>query len=151
MKTLRAFLCQKGFVVMTGHGNGAEYEAWAYAGPLDLDEAVPQRFGVGDTPVQALEALDWQLTQAAKYPAAPLAETPPLASLRLDQRELATILAALRYRQDENLTSGPQISDLAIRDIATDGGTLKPLDRREIDALCQKLNAVPDTKADRAK
>ena len=145
MKTLLEFLRKKGFVVMTGHTDGAEYEAWAYEGPLDLETAVPQRFGIGDTPVAALEALDWQLEKATKYPAAPLAATPapPLLPPALNRRELATVLAALRYHQDENLQAGPEIADLAIRDIATDGGTLRPLGSQEIDALCERLNIRP--------
>jgi hypothetical protein len=142
MKTLLEFLRKKGFVVLTGHTDGAEYEAWAYEGPLDLETAVPQRFGIGDTPVAALEALDWQLEKATEYQAAPLAATPapPLTPPTLNRRELATVLAALRYHQDENLQAGPEIAALAIRDIATDGGTLRPLSAAEIDALCQKLN-----------
>jgi EAL domain-containing protein (putative c-di-GMP-specific phosphodiesterase class I) len=61
-------------------------------------------------------------------------------SLRVDHRELATILAALRFHQDENLQGGGPIPDKAVEDIATDGGTLKPLDSQEIERLCQRLN-----------
>ena len=59
----------------------------------------------------------------------------------LDRRELATILAALRFHQDDNLNSGPHIADACIADIASDGGTLVPLSAQEIDALCRRLNA----------
>ena len=59
--------------------------------------------------------------------------------LRVDRRELATILAALRYHQDENLQGGGEIADQVIADIATDGGTLKPLNDREIDKLSRRL------------
>ena len=59
----------------------------------------------------------------------------------LDRRELATILAAQRFHQDENLRSGPHIADVCIADIASDRGTLTPLSAAEIDALCRRLNA----------
>jgi len=55
------------------------------------------------------------------------------------RRELATILAALRYWQREGwASSGAEI------DISTDGGTLEPLSRAEIDALCERLNLGGD-------
>jgi len=56
--------------------------------------------------------------------------------MKLTPRELATVLAALRYWQREGLLSGG-----AEHDLATDDGTLKPLGLHEIDALCQRLNA----------
>ncbi|MCY2928030.1 MAG: hypothetical protein NTV86_00770 [Planctomycetota bacterium] len=68
-------------------------------------------------------------------------------TLRINRRELATILAALRYHQDENLQSGrggkggKSIPDQFIRQIATDGDVLTPLDFREVDRLCCRLNA----------
>lgn len=40
--------------------------------------------------------------------------------LVVDGRELATILAALRFHQDENLRAGPDIPDEVIKGIATD-------------------------------
>ena len=61
---------------------------------------------------------------------------------RVDWRELATILAALRFHQDENLSSGPRIADAVIADIARDGGTLVPLSAAEIDELCLRLNGA---------
>ncbi len=61
-------------------------------------------------------------------------------ALAVDARELATILAALRFHQDENLRAGPDIPDRAINDIATDGGSLKPLDFKEVDRLCERIN-----------
>ena len=63
-------------------------------------------------------------------------------SVRIDRRELATILAALRFHQDENLSSGPGIADAHIADIASDGGILVPLSKAEIDALCRRLNGA---------
>jgi len=54
----------------------------------------------------------------------------------LDDRELATVLAALRYWQREGWISGGHEHD-----IATNGDTLEPLGADEIDALCERLNA----------
>ena len=56
------------------------------------------------------------------------------------RRELATILAALRFHQDENLTGGRDILDQFIKDIATDGGLLKPLTFKQVSKLCERLN-----------
>jgi hypothetical protein len=150
VKTLLEFLARRGFVVVT-HG-GKEHEAWAYEGPLDFDFAAPIRFGLGNTPIDALKALDWQLAKMAKAlpapMAAPLPPTCPASSpkhhrpdqLQVDARELATILAALRFHQDENLQGRSEIADLTIKDIATDGKTLQALSFQEIDALCQRFN-----------
>lgn len=57
--------------------------------------------------------------------------------LRINERELATILAALRYWQ-----ATPDSFDrrLQIIDIATDGGTFTPLTDDEIDLLCESIN-----------
>jgi hypothetical protein len=50
-------------------------------------------------------------------------------------RELATVLAALRlWQQTANRHEDP------LWNIATDEGTLEPLDEDEIDALCEQLN-----------
>lgn len=55
----------------------------------------------------------------------------------MNERQLATTLAALRaYQSEIALGRGPSHED-----IATDGGRLAPLSPREIDDLCQKLNA----------
>lgn len=69
---------------------------------------------------------------AAEHPT-----SPPLAIV--DDRELATILAALRYWAREGLLSSGHE-----RDIATNGDTLKPLTAEEIDALCARLNFGED-------
>lgn len=55
----------------------------------------------------------------------------------LSHRQRCTILAALRMYQCELVlgTLGEWL------DIATDGGTIVPLDDDEIDALCERLNA----------
>jgi hypothetical protein len=52
---------------------------------------------------------------------------------QLTERELATVLAALRHWQTAE-------SAEAHEDIATDGGRLEPLKVDEIDELCLRLN-----------
>lgn len=61
---------------------------------------------------------------------------------KLDRRELATILAALRYFQVGVQDRDPNRS-AATYEIATDCGTLKPLTHDEICDLCERLNCVP--------
>ena len=56
----------------------------------------------------------------------------------MNKRELATVLAALRYWQ-RKLPIGAKPE----ADIATDGG-IEPLSAEEIDALCEKINCPPD-------
>ncbi len=56
-----------------------------------------------------------------------------------DPRELAAVLAGLRLIQchaNDGYTEEP------IADVATNGGTLTPLDATEIDALCERLNTT---------
>lgn len=67
--------------------------------------------------------------------------------LDLDGRELATVLAALRYYQSENLQDDGKIADQVAGDIASDGGRLQPLTREEVDALCERLNSQPTSPA----
>ena len=64
--------------------------------------------------------------------------------LGVGRRELATILAALRFHQDENLQGGGEIPDQAVREIATDCGQLKPLTFEEVGALCERMNLGED-------
>jgi hypothetical protein len=52
-----------------------------------------------------------------------------------EERELATVLAALRHWQRVL----PESAE-AYEDIATDGGRLEPLSVAEIDKLCMRLN-----------
>jgi len=61
-------------------------------------------------------------------------------TLAVDDRQLATILGALRFHQVENLQGGASIPDRAIEEIATDGGRLTSLDFDEVERLCQTLN-----------
>ena len=69
--------------------------------------------------------------------------------LRVDRRELATILGALRFHQDENLQGTDDIPDLQVRDIATDGGTLIALSYDEVDQLCDRLNEESEPQPER--
>ncbi len=62
----------------------------------------------------------------------------------VDRRELATILAALRFHQDENLQNRSGIPDKVINDIATDEGSLKPLDLKAVNRLCEKINTCDE-------
>lgn len=52
----------------------------------------------------------------------------------LSQRETAIILAALRYYQFD-----PPKNEY-IANIASDGGDITPLDLRDIDRLCERIN-----------
>jgi hypothetical protein len=54
---------------------------------------------------------------------------------RMTERELATVLTALRYWQ----AALPESVE-GYRDIATDGDRFEPLSADEIDELCVKLN-----------
>ena len=65
----------------------------------------------------------------------------------VDRRELATILAALRFHQDENLQNRSGIPDKVIKDIATDEGSLKPLDLKAVNRLCEKINTCDELSA----
>lgn len=61
--------------------------------------------------------------------------------MTLTDRELATVLASLRFYQT---TGGAPLCE-GIDDIASCGGTLEPLAMEDIDGLCEKLNAAsPD-------
>jgi hypothetical protein len=62
-------------------------------------------------------------------------ETQLTQSFRFDRRQLATVLAALRYWKRKGLSD---CSDEM--DIACDGGTLELMSAREIDALCEEIN-----------
>jgi len=66
--------------------------------------------------------------------------------LVVDDRQLATILAALRFHQAENLQGGAGIADRSIEEIATDSGQLTALDFDEVEGLCQMLNTTGTSK-----
>jgi hypothetical protein len=59
--------------------------------------------------------------------------------ISLNQRELGTTLAALRYWQREGLASSG-----GEHDIANDSGAIEPLSADEIDALCERINGPHD-------
>jgi hypothetical protein len=61
-------------------------------------------------------------------------------TLAVTRRELATVLAALRFHQDENLQHGTGIWDEPTQEIATQGGLFDALSSEEIDALCERLS-----------
>jgi hypothetical protein len=67
-------------------------------------------------------------------------------TLRISGRELATILAALRFHQAENLQGTGEIPDQFIREIATDAGRFMPMGFQGINNLCQRLNVHEDTR-----
>jgi|APSaa5957512622_1039677.scaffolds.fasta_scaffold549469_1 hypothetical protein len=60
--------------------------------------------------------------------------------LLVDDRQLATILAALRFHQAENLQGDGEVLDQPTSEIATDGGRLTALGYDEVEILCQMLN-----------
>jgi len=57
--------------------------------------------------------------------------------LSVTPRELATILAALRYWQVSDRNTATEAPEY---DIASDAGQFEPLDNDEIDSLCEQLN-----------
>ena len=131
---------EHGFVVLARNSTDpspeGEFEAWAYTGALDFQVATACCFGIGRHSIDALRALDHQLRESTATGLPPDRSTPLLVS----KRELATMLAALRYHQAENLQGTHDITDEAIRDIATEAGMLQPLSSDEIDELCERLN-----------
>lgn len=62
--------------------------------------------------------------------------------MRLDSRDIAIILAALRTLQSLRRHSAD------IMDVATDGGLHEPMNDEEIDDLCERLNFDDDESDD---
>lgn len=60
------------------------------------------------------------------------------------QRELATVLAALRFWARTGISGTP-----LEHSIATEGEVLRPLNMEEVDVLCERLNTVDDHEAKR--
>ena len=58
----------------------------------------------------------------------------------LDDRELGTVLAALRFWQRKAVVP-EAVAGLPEEPIATSMDTLEPLNEGEIDDLCERLNA----------
>ena len=67
-------------------------------------------------------------------------------TLTVDDRELATILAALRFHQDENLQRAADIADQAIKEIATNSSSLRHLDFDEVARLCERINTCQEAR-----
>jgi len=139
---VNAFLKEGGFILLAENredpNRGAPLEAWAYSGELNFDTATPMTFGLGANLTDAIGALDHHLT--GQHAPSGLSMRFRPAMLRANDRELATILAALRFHQAENLQGSGEILDRAIGEIATDTGKLTPLDFHEVEDLCEKLN-----------
>ena len=72
-------------------------------------------------------------------------------ALVVNRRELAVILAALRFYQNQNLQNGSDFFDEAIKDIVSDGGSLTPLDFAGVDRLCERINTCYEKSATRSK
>ena len=71
LATLQRFMRGRSFVALVHNPDNDEdrrYEAWAYRGPLDFDQATPVHFGLGKAPAEALEALNYHLQQKHKQP-----------------------------------------------------------------------------------
>lgn len=64
--------------------------------------------------------------------------------ITLNNEELATVLASLRYWQEQGLADNPSARSDAIHDIATAGDQLTSLTGESIDALCQRLNGYSE-------
>ena len=62
---------------------------------------------------------------------------------RLEREDIATIVAALRYYQQEG-QGDPDNRDSMIQDLATAGGEITSRDDDGIDALCEQLNCCSD-------
>lgn len=62
--------------------------------------------------------------------------------LNISPRAHATILAALALWQEETMDADGNMVNAhdALTDIATNGDTVKPLTKAEIDALCEGIN-----------
>lgn len=142
LSDLDGFMLEGGFVILAKNrqdpSQGTPFEAWAYKGPLDFRSATSVTFDLGADGSDALRALDQRLAGALATQATAL--TAEQMCLLVDERELATILAALRFHQAENLQGTTKIADEAIKMIATDAGVLQPLDSDEVEALCERIN-----------
>ncbi len=62
-------------------------------------------------------------------------------NLTIEEREFHTVVAALRYWQTKlpGNVGTPDTMEL-LSDIVTGDGTVRPLDTREIDALCERIS-----------
>lgn len=60
--------------------------------------------------------------------------------IKFNAREHATVMAALRYYQND--LDSPQVLGECYSQIATNVGKLKPLNQKEVDALCLRINGA---------
>ena len=144
LSRLDKLLRRGGLVILAGGacGCGKGFQARAFSGPVELQVQDPVSLGRGAIIRDALEALDHKLAAGVVG-----TENCVRLWLEVDDRELATILAALRFHQDENLQGPGGRQDQAIGEIATNAGTLAPLTYQEVGDLCERLNVTP-TSAD---
>jgi hypothetical protein len=61
--------------------------------------------------------------------------------VQLTHRDLSTVLAALRFYQAQGQCEPAKRSQWML-DIASDLGKVRPLDTKEIDWLCERLNVT---------
>jgi hypothetical protein len=67
-----------------------------------------------------------------------------MTTITLNARELATVLAALRYWEAKQCQARIGLEEAtALAVIASDGGQFDPLDAPAIDALCERINTAP--------
>lgn len=73
--------------------------------------------------------------------------------MNMPDRTLATILAALRFWQHAQANPSPKRFNRSayMMEIATDGGHFENLSAKEIDKLCEHLNAGDESETDKAK
>ena len=62
--------------------------------------------------------------------------------MKLDLQEISTILAALRFWQEEGLADDPEKRSDALHDIATANDACVSMDSAGIDDLCEKVNTL---------
>jgi hypothetical protein len=60
--------------------------------------------------------------------------------MKLNKRETATVLAALRHWQSALQSGAPWPKTQDFMDIASDGFTIKAMSPKEIDKLAEKIN-----------
>lgn len=71
--------------------------------------------------------------------------------MKLNARELGTVLAALRYWQATRKSEGGLWDSDTFEPIASDNGLQEPLDAGEIDELCERINMGDRTEGEGLK
>lgn len=67
-----------------------------------------------------------------------------MTTIRLKTDELGTVLAALRYWQEQGLADDPHKRSDALHDIATSWDAHTSLTGESVDALCERINVLDD-------